>query len=132
MSAMSVRSLQTPRASSASGSLEPALDLVHLERQTDGDLALQQELLTLFDRQSASLLALSGSRAAAKRERADAAHKLRGSALVVGAGAVARAAAAVEAAFADAAVSPEALEAALAGLGVAVEAARAALARLRS
>jgi HPt (histidine-containing phosphotransfer) domain-containing protein len=131
MSAMSVRSLQTPRASSASRSLEPALDLVHLERQTDGDLALQQELLTLFDRQSASLLALSGSRAAAKRERADAAHKLRGSALVVGAGAVARAAAAVEAVFADAAMSPEALETALAGLGVAVEAARAALARLR-
>ena len=131
MSAMSARSFPTPRVSAASGPGEPALDLVHLERQTDGDSALQQELLALFDRQSASLLALSASQSAAQRERADAAHNLRGSALAVGAGAVARAAAAVEAVFADAAMSPEALETALAGLGVAVEAARAALARLR-
>jgi HPt (histidine-containing phosphotransfer) domain-containing protein len=131
MSAMSARPFQPPRASSALGPGEPALDLVHLERQTDGDLALQQELLALFDRQSASLLALSASRLAAKRERADAVHKLRGSALAVGAGAVARAAAALEAAFSNAPASPEAVEAALAALAVAVGAARAALASLR-
>jgi HPt (histidine-containing phosphotransfer) domain-containing protein len=131
MLAMSAAPPKTSRVSPAPGSGEPALDLVHLERQTDGDLALQQEMLALFDRQSASLLARSASRSAAKRERAEAAHKLLGSALAVGAGAVARAAATLEAALADGAEGPDAIEAAIAALAVAVEAARAALARLR-
>ena len=68
--------------------------------------ALQQELLALFDKQSASLLALSSDRSAERRRRADAAHQLKGSALALGAGAVARAAAAVEAALAGARPAP--------------------------
>ena len=110
---------------------EPAVDLVHLARQTDGDLALQQELLALFDKQSASLLALSSDRSAERRRRADAAHQLKGAALAVGAGAVARAAAAVEAALSGGATGPEAVDSALATLAAAVAAARAALAQLR-
>jgi HPt (histidine-containing phosphotransfer) domain-containing protein len=110
---------------------EPPLDLVHLARQTDGDLALKRELLTLFDKQSASLLAQSSDRSAERRRRADAAHQLKGSALAVGAAAVARAAGAVEAALARGATGPEAVESALATLATTVAAARAALAELR-
>jgi HPt (histidine-containing phosphotransfer) domain-containing protein len=132
MLAMSVAARQSsPAAPSASRSGEPALDLIHLARQTDGDLELQQELLALFDRQSASLLAQSSDATIAQRRRADAAHKLRGSALAIGAGAVARAAATLEAALGDAAGAPAATDAALATLAQAVEAAHAALARLR-
>jgi HPt (histidine-containing phosphotransfer) domain-containing protein len=132
MLAMSVAPRHSPApVSSALGQNEPALDLVHLARQTDGDSELQQELLALFDRQSASLLALSSDASVAQRRRADAAHKLRGSALAIGAGAVARAAATLEAALGDAAAVPAATEAALATLAQAVEAARSALARLR-
>ena len=97
---------------------EPPVDLVHLARQTDGDAALQQELLALFDKQSASLLALASDRSAERRRRADAAHQLKGSALAMGAGAVARAAAAVETALAEGAAGPEAVESALAALAV--------------
>ena len=118
-------------AAPASAAGEPPVDLVHLARQTDGDSALQQELLALFDKQSASLLALSSDRSAERRRRADAAHQLKGSALAVGAGAVARAAAAVETALAGGATGPEAVESALAALAAAVAAARAALAELR-
>jgi len=110
---------------------EPPVDLVHLARQTDGDAALQQELLALFDKQSASLLALSCDRSAERRRRADAAHQLKGSALAMGAGAVARAAAVVEATLAEGSAGPEAVECALAALSVAVAAARAAVAKLR-
>ena len=110
---------------------EPPVDLVHLARQTDGDAALQQELLALFDKQSASLLGLASDCSAERRRRADAAHQLKGSALAVGAGMVARAAAAVEAALAADADGAEAVESALAALAAAVEAARAALAGLR-
>ena len=116
-------------AVSAAG--EPAVDLVHLARQTDGDMALQQELLVLFEKQSASLLALASDRSAERRRRADAAHQLKGSALALGAGAVARAAAAVEAELTAGADGREAAESALAALAAAVEAARAALAELR-
>ena len=119
------------RRAPASAAGEPPIDLVHLARQTDGDLALQQELLALFDKQSASLLAQSSDRSAERRRRADAAHQLKGSALAVGAGAVARAAAAVEAALAGRATGAEAVESAIAALAAAVAAARAALAQLR-
>jgi HPt (histidine-containing phosphotransfer) domain-containing protein len=118
-------------AAPTSAAGEPPVDLVHLARQTDGDAALQQELLALFDKQSASLLALSSDRSAERRRRADAAHQLKGSALAMGASAVAQAAAAVEAALAGDAAGPEAVESALAGLAAAVAAARAALAELR-
>jgi HPt (histidine-containing phosphotransfer) domain-containing protein len=67
------------------------IDLVHLARQTMGDRELEKELLALFDCQAAQI---------ADRLRhvengtasADLAHKLKGSARAVGAGAVAAAA----------------------------------------
>ena len=37
--------------------MEPAIDLVHLARQTDGDDALEAELLAMFDRQAAKIVA---------------------------------------------------------------------------
>ncbi len=110
---------------------EPPVDLVHLARQTDGDAALQQELLALFDRQSASLLAVAADRSTERQRRADAAHQLKGSALAIGAGAVARAAAAVETALAGVSAGPEAVASGLAALAAAVAAARSAIAKLR-
>ena len=110
---------------------EPAVDLVHLARQTNGDSALQQELLVLFDKQLAGLPALAADRSAERGRRSAAAHQLKGSALAVGASAVARAAAAVETALTGGASGPEVVESALAALAAAVEAARAALAELR-
>jgi HPt (histidine-containing phosphotransfer) domain-containing protein len=120
---------RSPPPGAAAG--EPPVDLVHLARQTDGDAALQQELLALFDKQSASLLDLASDRSAERRRRADAAHQLKGSALAMGAGAVARAAAAVETALSGGPAGPGAPEGALAGLAAAVAAARAAVAKLR-
>ena len=106
---------------------EPAIDLVHLARQTDNDPALEDELLVLFDRQSASILAqLSGEEATA-RKRVDAAHMLRGSALAIGAGAVARAAQAFETTLERGGAGVAELEA----LAQAVGQARAAIGRLR-
>jgi HPt (histidine-containing phosphotransfer) domain-containing protein len=132
MPAMPAASRSPPTPADARGAAaEPPVDLVHLARQTDGDSALQQELLALFDKQSASLLARTSDRSAERRRRADAAHQLKGSALAVGAGAVARAAAVLEAALDGGDAGPDAIESALAALAVAVEAARAAVAALR-
>jgi HPt (histidine-containing phosphotransfer) domain-containing protein len=78
---------------------EPAIDLVHLARQTDGDAALETELLALFDRQSASFAQKLGDSELPRRARGDLAHKLRGSALAIGAPRVALAAEALEIAF---------------------------------
>ena len=76
---------------------EPPIDLVHLARQCQGVDGLEEELLGLFRR-------LAGGQAAQLSDphmelglKADAAHKLRGSALAIGAGRVARAAEAIEA-----------------------------------
>jgi len=106
---------------------EPAIDLVHLARQTDNDPALEEELLLLFDRQSESLLAQMSVADAAPARRGDLAHTLRGSALAVGAGAVARGALALESALSRGGNG----EFELAGLVDAVREARAAIARLR-
>lgn len=106
---------------------EPAIDLVHLARQTDNDPALEDELLVLFDRQSACLLAQLSADDIPVRRRADAAHTLRGSALAVGAGAVARATLALETALERGAGGADEL----AALAQAVGEARAAIARLR-
>ena len=79
------------------GGAEPPLDLVHLSRQTQGDAALEDELLRLFRRQSRDLArALSASSSLSTASRADLAHRLRGSALAIGARRVAAAAARIE------------------------------------
>lgn len=71
------------------------LDTEHLARQTDGDVALERELLVLFDRQCVRLLPLIVG-AGDHRARAEAAHTLTGSARAVGAARVARDACALE------------------------------------
>ncbi len=110
---------------------EPAIDLVHLARQTDNDAALEEELLVLFDRQSASLLAQMSAEDAPPRRRADAAHLLRGSALAVGAGPVARAAQALETSLGCGNAEKLEIDRAVAALAEAVGEARTVIARLR-
>lgn len=70
------------------------IDLVHLARMTLGDRSLEREVLQLFDRQSALLIARM--RAAAPAGVAQIAHTLKGSARGIGAWRVARAAETVE------------------------------------
>lgn len=75
----------------------PAIDLVHLSRQTLGDTALERELLTLFAQQARSVMArLAGSPRLELRFVADLVHTLKGSARAVGAGKVAQVAEIVE------------------------------------
>jgi HPt (histidine-containing phosphotransfer) domain-containing protein len=105
----------------------PAIDLVHLARQTDGDSLLERELLGLFHRQAAKLTAELAPGKASALARADIAHKLRGSALAIGAGRVATAALALERSFAAAGAEPFAE---MVELREAVEEARAAIAAL--
>jgi len=109
---------------------EPAIDLVHLARQTDGDAALELELLALFDRQSGKLLGELSVEVPARHLRADMAHKLRGSALAIGAGRVAGAAQTLETLLNSDRVGPNECERALGGLAAAVAEARAAIAEL--
>jgi HPt (histidine-containing phosphotransfer) domain-containing protein len=79
-------------------SADPALDLAHLSLQCQGDLELEDEIVRQFASQSLALAAqLTGGAALSFEAKADVAHKLRGSALAVGAGRVAKAAEAVEA-----------------------------------
>lgn len=75
------------------------IDLVHLARATDGDESLEAELLAMFDRQSEKLTERVKIADLSRRARSDIAHRLRGSALAIGAFAVAQAAAALESAF---------------------------------
>ena len=104
----------------------PPIDLVHLARATDGDESLESELLSMFDRQSEKLAERVTFADLPRRARADIAHRLRGSALAIGAFDVAEAAEAVELAF-EGEGEPEA---ALAALAKAVAEARAAIAGL--
>ena len=73
---------------------EAAIDAVHLARMTLGEPSLEREVLALFDRQAAILL--PRIRCGSVPIAAANAHTLKGSALGVGAFAVARAAEAVE------------------------------------
>jgi hypothetical protein len=75
-------------------SVETAIDLEHLARMTLGERSLEAEVLTLFDRQAAVLLARM--RSSAPQAVAAFAHTLKGSARGVGAWRVAAAADAVE------------------------------------
>jgi HPt (histidine-containing phosphotransfer) domain-containing protein len=113
---------QRPRAPER----ERPIDLVHLARATDGDESLEAELLSMFDRQSAKLAERVKLVDLGPRVRADIAHRLRGSALAIGAFAVSHAAEAVETAFEREGEPAEAL----AALDAAVSAARAAIAEL--
>lgn len=76
-------------------SFERPIDLVHLARQTLGDRALEQEILTLYVKQARSLLTRIEA-CGCGRDRADLAHTLKGSSRAVGAWQVAQAAEAVE------------------------------------
>ena len=107
----------------------PAIDLVHLARQTDGDEALEAELLCLFDRQAVRALQTLGQPGLPVSARAEIAHKLRGSALAIGAARVSSAAEALETACLSSAAWR--LEAATQDLALAVAEARAAIADLR-
>ncbi len=71
-----------------------AIDRSHLSRMTFGDQSLEREVLQLFDRQAELLMErMNASEPAAV---ATLAHTLKGSAAGIGAGRVARAAAAAE------------------------------------
>jgi HPt (histidine-containing phosphotransfer) domain-containing protein len=79
------------------------IDLVHLSKQTFGERDLEAELLRLFDRQAAQIVArLSDPVMPDRRWRADLAHTLKGSARAIGAFGVAAAAESYEIATADA------------------------------
>ena len=114
-------------AQSAMQTMEPApaIDRGHLARMTFGDRSLEQEVLQLFDRQSALLLA--------RMRTGDApvigalAHTLKGSAAGIGAGQVALAAEATEQAAVHA---PGDLSATIDRLAAAVDEARVLIAEL--
>lgn len=76
-------------------SFERPIDLVHLARQTLGDRALEQEILSLYVKQAQSLLERIRA-CGCGRDRADLAHTLKGSSRAVGAWQVAQAAEALE------------------------------------
>jgi HPt (histidine-containing phosphotransfer) domain-containing protein len=131
-----VRSLALNRGADeamlAVATLEPAIDLVHLARQTDGDEKLEAELLAVFERQSAGLAKRLADARLARRARADLAHSMKGSALAIGAARIAAAAEALEIALQS--TSPAAREPtpAIDELTLAVAEARAAIAALRA
>jgi HPt (histidine-containing phosphotransfer) domain-containing protein len=75
-------------------SVERPVDLVHLARMTLGERSLEREVLQLFDRQVATLMARI--QAAPAQDIAPLVHTLKGSARAIGATAVARAAEAAE------------------------------------
>src|SRR5262245_62043280 len=80
-----------------SADFDPPIDLVHLARQCLGDAELEAELLGLLRLQARALAAeLSDSVPLTLESKAKIAHKLRGSALAVGARRVANAAGQIE------------------------------------
>lgn len=102
---------------------QTAIDRAHLKRMTFGDRSLEQEVLRLFDRQAELLIERMRTSDAAAI--AALAHTLKGSALGIGAGSVAAAAQAVEAAD-----TPAAQSLAIDRLAEAMTAARASIAEL--
>jgi len=108
----------------------PPIDLVHLARQTDGDEALEDELLKMFDTQSAKLLARLRLAEVGPQAKADIAHRLKGSALAIGARRVAEAATTTETHFAKSAAGEPTHGDPLVDLQAAIDEARAAIGRL--
>jgi HPt (histidine-containing phosphotransfer) domain-containing protein len=123
---------------------EPAIDLVHLARQTDADPALEEELLTMFGRQAEAILArLAATPPLSMAATGNMAHQLVGSALAIGAGRVAEAARTLEEMAGDLAkkeragagagrLAPQAARPAILRLQAAVDEAKADIARLLS
>ena len=103
----------------------PALDRGHLVRMTFGDRSLEREVLGLFDRQAAMLIARM--RVGEPAAVATLAHTLKGSAAGIGASRVAETAGATEIAAAKSATD---CTAAIDRLAVAVDEARALIADL--
>jgi HPt (histidine-containing phosphotransfer) domain-containing protein len=94
MSGLGLAGLDSAGSARRGGAGACPIDLVHLARQTMGDRALEVELLALFDGQAARIARQLGDceSGLAHAERADLAHKLKGSARAVGAHEVAAAA----------------------------------------
>ncbi|HYC24864.1 MAG TPA: Hpt domain-containing protein [Roseiarcus sp.] len=107
----------------------PAIDLVHLARQSLGDQELELELLEMFERQSARIITQLTGAAANPKTVSELAHSLKGSALAVGARRVAEKAALLEALWVGPAPGAGAAEA-LGELASAVEEARGAIRKL--
>ena len=116
----------------SSAGFDPPLDLVHLARQCLGDHELEAELLAMFRLQAPGLTAqLAASPPVSMESKAKIAHRLRGSALAVGARRVASAAWRIEE-LASAAGDQRSAEArAVAALQSAVAEALAEIERLR-
>jgi HPt (histidine-containing phosphotransfer) domain-containing protein len=106
--------------------VEPIIDMDHLARMTLGETSLEREVLQLFDRQSAMLLARMANEA--PKVVGALAHTLTGSARGIGAWKVAAAAEAVE----RDAIGPDHvdMERDLARLSAAVAEAQAAIAEM--
>jgi HPt (histidine-containing phosphotransfer) domain-containing protein len=112
------------------GLSSPAIDLVRLSRHTLGDQDLEIELLGMFELQAGKIIGdLTRIACEDLTTSAHLAHKLKGSALAVGATRVAEAAARLETLLADSAGRP-ALVGALSSLAGAVSEAREAIAKL--
>ena len=104
---------------------DAAIDRSQLSRMTFGDQSLEREVLQLFDRQAELLM--ERMNASGPAAIATLAHTLKGSAVGIGAGRVARAAAAAELA---ASRTPDECSQAIADLARSVEEARAQIAGL--
>jgi HPt (histidine-containing phosphotransfer) domain-containing protein len=110
--------------------MAPIIDLVLLARHSLGDQNLELELLEMFERQAARLVGqLTEIVSKDPRGAADLAHKLKGSALAVGANRVAHAATRLEALCKDP-PGQSGLAAALASLAATVSEAREAIVKL--
>jgi HPt (histidine-containing phosphotransfer) domain-containing protein len=107
-------------------SADAALDAGHLARQTFGDRALERELLELFEAQCGRVMAVLAG-AGELRDKADAAHTLKGAARAVGAWRVALAAERLESGLAAGA---EPARSGLEDLGRAIDETRRAAAAL--
>jgi len=93
---------ENPRAAKAAPEAEePAIDWAYLSRQTMGDVALEAELLALFETQAAEFCGKLAA-AASDKARLDLVHTLKGAARAIGAFALGDAAEDYEAAPAEA------------------------------